>query len=155
MSDPLGASDLEIKDFPDMSGNGKLSSDISADDISLKFPFGNTSNSRDFSQLTQKDKAFSFTDLLTPYKAVPQVKYGFNIIVLTFCLKTLEELNKRNAMAVAEFKKKEFEQIVSSIQEEHRAQNEILTKLLSYSDHLQDSGIFVDQEDSDYPSLFF
>ena len=155
-----------------MSGNGKLSSDISADDISLKFPFGNTSNSRDFSQLTQKDKAFSFTDLLTPYKAVPQVKFGLkatlasdfwfwdlwfllNIKVLTFCLKTLEELNKRNAMAVAEFKKKEFEQIVSSIQEEHRAQNEILTKLLSYSDHLQDSGIFVDQEDSDYPSLFF
>ena len=73
LSDPLGASDLEIKDFPDMSGNGKLSSDVSADDISLKFPFGNTSNSRDFSQLTQKDKAFSFTDLLTPYKAVPQV----------------------------------------------------------------------------------
>lgn len=140
LSDPLGASDLEIKEFPDMSGHGKLSSDVSADDISLKFPFGNTSNSRDFSQLTQKDKAFSFTDLLTPYKAVPQ---------------TLEELNKRNAIAVAEFKKKEFEQIVSSIQEEHRAQNEILTKLLSYSDHLQDSGIFVDQEDSDYPSLFF
>ena len=77
LSDPLGASDLEIKDFPDMSGNGKLSSDVSADDISLKFPFGNTSNSRDFSQLTQKDKAFSFTDLLTPYKAVPQVNIIF------------------------------------------------------------------------------
>ena len=74
-----------------------------------------------------------------------------------FSIQTLDELNKQNAATVAEFKKRDFQQVVSSLEAEHRQKREIFDKLMSYSSHLQDSGIFIDQPDTDFSkqSLLF
>ena len=69
LTDPLGANDLDI-DVTDSMPLGN-----SADDISLAFPFSTNLSETYFNGggTLEKQKSFSFSDLLKSYKAVPQV----------------------------------------------------------------------------------